>query len=525
MKKILQFLFLALAISCSKEQITSTTGDKVEMSVEVQSPVISAADTKADLHNVIVYNFNEGDAISVIDLNTSIYLGDLYACETTGSAISKMESTKFSGTLTGTITAGDKLAFIYPSGKNTPNAAKFIPGEHYPQAHLSVMGQILASWSAYDVPIDQQIYSTSTPSTIPFSAFAQEEYTGGDFSEKKIILEVVTSYLTVNVCGMPEEAAIDVVGLGHIGTGINWEFEGGELTYSTSSANAGTITLLCNGNVSSSKKGVRTFYFAIPKSPAYEGKRILSVSTMDGNAYGGTFSSSALDGGSYFSQTIEVKQKEGVQLYAGGPFWDSCNIGATAPDENGWYFSFANVTPYVPVSTNNNWEEVENPGTILSGGFSKANYQTTPGYSITKIVPNTEEYDAARKYRGEGWRLPTKDEITNLKKQCVIIHYDGSSTKYKESTKKGCAVFRKIEGKAEADYSPLTDAHVFFPHAGTNNGSNPPYFVGNNSGVYMSNEKEESNNYGYYLYIASSSFGRESMGAASGAYSVRAVTD
>lgn len=81
--------------------------------------------------------------------------------------------------------------------------------------------------------------------------------------------------------------------------------------------------------------------------------------------------------------------------------WAGWNLGATSPEEYGDYFSWAEITD------KNNFE-------IASYIY----YNQNLGKDIS-----TSEYDAARRSWGEGWRMPTVDEIKELINKCTWTEF------------------------------------------------------------------------------------------------------
>ncbi|MBQ0032318.1 MAG: hypothetical protein KBT68_05915 [bacterium] len=50
---------------------------------------------------------------------------------------------------------------------------------------------------------------------------------------------------------------------------------------------------------------------------------------------------------------VEVEtQLSGVQLWANGPYWAECNVGATKPEEYGYYFWWGDTVGYTPSGGN-----------------------------------------------------------------------------------------------------------------------------------------------------------------------------
>lgn len=84
----------------------------------------------------------------------------------------------------------------------------------------------------------------------------------------------------------------------------------------------------------------------------------------------------------------------------GGIKWATINIGATKPEEGGYYFSWGN--------TDGHWLN----GVSDGYGFSQADYDATKVSTFETDL--TAEYDAACINWGGKWRMPTRSEIDNL---------------------------------------------------------------------------------------------------------------
>jgi hypothetical protein len=115
-----------------------------------------------------------------------------------------------------------------------------------------------------------------------------------------------------------------------------------------------------------------------------------------------------------------------------GILWAKSNVGATIPTDLGLYFSWGNVDGHVG-------------GTYV---FSSANYDTTPGKTLTTNIPENSTYDAARKNMNDNWRLPTSDEAEELINNC------GAENKVISGVS-GLSLTSKINGKS-----------IFFPCGG-----------------------------------------------------------
>ena len=111
-----------------------------------------------------------------------------------------------------------------------------------------------------------------------------------------------------------------------------------------------------------------------------------------------------------------------VQLWDGGPYWATTNIGAEKPEDYGYYFWWGDTVGYK--RENNKW--VASDGSNSNFSFTSGN---TPTYNKSVSTLQSEgwitadgvlapEYDAAKKHWGGDWRMPTKQEFDDLISQC-----------------------------------------------------------------------------------------------------------
>ena len=125
---------------------------------------------------------------------------------------------------------------------------------------------------------------------------------------------------------------------------------------------------------------------------------------------------------SEYSTTLHVDSHNKVQLWEGGPYWATTNIGAENPEDYGYYFWWGDVVGY-------KWE---NNAWVTSDG-SSANFsfkgENTPTYGvhtdtlqsngwITAENVLVSEHDAAHVHWGGDWRMPTEQELDDLNSNC-----------------------------------------------------------------------------------------------------------
>lgn len=80
-----------------------------------------------------------------------------------------------------------------------------------------------------------------------------------------------------------------------------------------------------------------------------------------------------------------------------GLLWATCNVGATAPEAYGNYYAWGDI--------------------ITKSNYTSSNYSTY-NVQITDISGNAQ-YDAATANWGGDWRMPTKDEVNELRNNCT----------------------------------------------------------------------------------------------------------
>ena len=95
--------------------------------------------------------------------------------------------------------------------------------------------------------------------------------------------------------------------------------------------------------------------------------------------------------------------------------WATCNVGANAPEDYGYYFAWGEVEP----KTTYGWSTYKYGTNYdqLTKYCSKSNFGKD-GFTDTKTVLDPED-DAAHVNWGGAWRMPTYDEFSELKKNCT----------------------------------------------------------------------------------------------------------
>lgn len=122
--------------------------------------------------------------------------------------------------------------------------------------------------------------------------------------------------------------------------------------------------------------------------------------------------------------TVDVKVP-GVQLWDGGPYWAECNVGATTPEEYGYYFCWSGTKGYKRVGSK--WVSLDNSETDHS--FYSSYCPTFYFYSTSEFEAAgyidaagnlPAAHDAATACLGPSWRMPTMAECSDLVKNCDV---------------------------------------------------------------------------------------------------------
>jgi len=120
---------------------------------------------------------------------------------------------------------------------------------------------------------------------------------------------------------------------------------------------------------------------------------------------------------------LTVDASFGVQLWDNGPRWAKCNVGATKPEEYGYYFWWGDTVGYKRNAANNGWISVKDGTAFLFDAdhcltYGKDNSQLQAAGYIDSTGNLVAARDAATVHLGAPWRMPTKEEIGVLISKC-----------------------------------------------------------------------------------------------------------
>ena len=163
--------------------------------------------------------------------------------------------------------------------------------------------------------------------------------------------------------------------------------------------------------------------------------------------------------------------------------WSDRNVGAVKASDAGKYFAWAEIS-----------DKTEYTRQSYTAGYNTLTGTFTDSVSVNHIAGS--KFDAARVLWGGTWRMPTDDEVGELKNNCTLewTFLDGVP---------GYLITNKKNAKN----------HIFLPAAGYNNGTS----VGGNGsfGKYWTDRvytfRDPGKSTAYALSIASSGFYASSL--------------
>ena len=136
------------------------------------------------------------------------------------------------------------------------------------------------------------------------------------------------------------------------------------------------------------------------------------------------------------------------------------NVGASAPEEEGKYFSWGN-----------------NPGHAEGSGydFSQEVYNETPGNAIVADLTLAE--DMARQSMGTPWRMPTIAEFEELVENCTVVWttLNGVAGRLFTSNINGNSIFLPAAGYYEGTSLEASEAEGCYWSSKYNSESNAYY--------------------------------------------------
>ncbi len=242
--------------------------------------------------------------------------------------------------------------------------------------------------------------------------------------------------------------------------------------------------------------------------------------------------------GKYYTSTITATGA--VQLWEDGPYWAPYNVGASAPEEFGYYFWWGDIVGYT--RSGGTWEEktsrfydvtwVSSTGEQMSNSpflesscptMNKENSSLLSEGWIDATGNLAPEHDAAHVHWGGEWRMPTSGEIEALINNCTTTW----------------TTINGVKGRLVTGKDAYADRSIFLPAAGYGSSGEREEPAGSNNfrtvvclfnvgsqGHYWSSTPQPGRlSYAWRLHFNSQSFSQQYYNYRYYAQSVRPVRD
>ena len=183
---------------------------------------------------------------------------------------------------------------------------------------------------------------------------------------------------------------------------------------------------------------------------------------------------------------VEVVEESGgsggVQLWEGGPYWATCNVGASKPEEYGLYFWWGDTVGHEGDWYFDYWHcptVKESESELRSLGYIDSSGNLAPAH------------DAARAHLGAPWRMPTGAEFDDLISKCDSFW----------TTRNG------VNGRLFTGKGAYASKSIFLPAAGYGLGSYLNY-LGSNGYYWSSTPLSDFTYDAWFLSFLSDNFCR-----------------
>ena len=172
--------------------------------------------------------------------------------------------------------------------------------------------------------------------------------------------------------------------------------------------------------------------------------------------------------------TIMVQDDSGVQLWENGPYFAKCNVGATKPEESGYYFWWGDTVGYT--NSGSAWVPVKDGATITFDNNPPANSTYNKTLETLRSQGWIDENgnlvatnDAATVHLGAPWRMPTKAELDALVENCTTVwtnNWNGTGINGRLVTGKDAyaskSIFLPTAGRVCDSALDLTDTNGYY---------------------------------------------------------------
>lgn len=244
----------------------------------------------------------------------------------------------------------------------------------------------------------------------------------------------------------------------------------------TDGTNTVELTSIPEATYTANSAGV--LYVAFPATNSAE--TVTLTATVGSDTYTYTTSSAkTFTNGNYYAITVKMTKAAPVEPVAvdmglsSGTKWANMNLGANSPEDIGDYYAWGETEPYYSSQNPLTWKAGKEAGYDWASytkfgthdnsispesGFNK--YNTTDGKYVLEAAD-----DAATANWGNGWRMPTKEEVNELLAAYPINSASGSQRRAWLENYNGTGV------NGLAFYNASDNILLFLPASGAFNGT------------------------------------------------------
>lgn len=264
-----------MLLSCSKEENGTIASGDFDLCLNAELPEMQLVEnmdagvenTKASTQYTVRIKWAAGDKLSVVNLTTGKILGGWLTADNSGAV------TSFSGSLNGTITNGDMIAYFYPAQGNS----------------------VEQTFSGISIDMSKQ---TGTTGGVPLCVYCTEVANSSSFSSISLRFSYLMSYMMIGLSDIPASATIKSVKLTNVTKAFDLSINGTKDGFNITS-HTGDIVL--TPGKAASAAGVKTVYAAIPGSASATRYAILETSTTN---FTTNFASAKLNNGTAYNTNV-----------------------------------------------------------------------------------------------------------------------------------------------------------------------------------------------------------------------------
>ena len=380
------------------------------------------------------------------------------------------------------ITIGGKV-FTLDEGVGTSTGAfKLKTGEEDPTAGDDVIAYYPSEYNGTNWPTTQNYVAGNIPLGVPMKATGISIMYGEGPMVSSISFKNVGGILRLNLKGTAKVASIKISATNLTNPiTLNCGSKGVELNLTTATpfhiavpgADEGTAYSGLKIEITDDAGAVCTKTLKSDKTITVQRSKITNVALT-----AGSFVVPPTTGTAKRTGDIDVNW---VQLWDNGPKFAEYNIGATSATDYGGYYTWGGTYANGEGIT---WRDDHNTSNTGSGNLSGTD-------------------DTATKLWGENWRMPTKEEFSNLLAECDVKWIDGSTDKYNNTTVTGLLCTGKGAYLSNSVFLPAAGGYsdgevfsqgrvIYWSSTPSGTSANYLYFSSSSQGVYGSTRK-----YGY----------------------------